>query len=203
MALHDGAKGVVERRRSKGVDWALAEFRYTRREAMDDMGQPSTQALRWRTQRSSSSMRSMSFSANSVSFMILEAFQGVPSQLLADNPFLKLDNRGPFFVNGLPFGAIDTIKAAYRATVQIKDPPRDGFNLTLKINLSKLPANQDQRQSFFVKIASLKEVVLGAPLRVILKHLASRTVSPDINPLVALVHRPRELFFLIPKGCLE
>ncbi|XLU24385.1 hypothetical protein S245_060451, partial [Arachis hypogaea] len=159
-------------------------------------------------------------------FMILEAFQGVPSQLLADNPFLKLDNRGPFFVNGLPFGAIDTIKAAYRATVQIKDPPRDGFNLTLKINLSKLPANQgtnwfcischhklsncyffsmcfrlcaDQRQSFFVKIASLKEVVLGAPLRVILKHLASRTVSPDINPLVALVHRPRELFFLIPK----
>ncbi|KAL4396227.1 hypothetical protein AHAS_Ahas01G0070800 [Arachis hypogaea] len=104
------------------------------------------------------------------------------------------------FVNGLPFGAIDAIKAAYGATVQIKDPPRDGFNLTLKINLSKLPANQDQRQSFLVKIASVREVVLGAPLRVILKHLASRTVAPDIDPLVALVHRPRESFFLVPKA---
>ncbi|XLU94572.1 hypothetical protein S245_008924, partial [Arachis hypogaea] len=57
----------------------------------------------------------------------------------------------------------------------------------------------DQRQSFLVKIASVREVVLGAPLRVILKHLASRTVAPDIDPLVALVHRPRELFFLVPK----
>ncbi|XP_020987391.2 actin-related protein 2/3 complex subunit 2A-like [Arachis duranensis] len=98
---------------------------------------------------------------------------------------------------------MDAIKAAYGATVQIKDLPRDGLNLTLKINLSKLPANQDQRQSFLVKIASVREVVLGAPLRVILKYLASRTVAPDIDPLVAHVHRPRELFFLVPKGCLE
>lgn len=50
-----------------------------------------------------------------------------------------------------------------------------------------------------MKIASVREVVLGAPLRVILKHLASRTVAPDIDPLVALVHRPRESFFLVPK----
>ncbi|XLR44189.1 hypothetical protein HN51_028289 [Arachis hypogaea] len=106
---------------------------------------------------------------------------------------------GPFFVNGLPFGAMDAIKATYGATIQIKDLPRDGLNLTLKINLSKLPANQDQRQSFLVKIASVREVVLGAPLRVILKYLASRTVAPDIDPLVTLVHRPRELFFLVPK----
>ncbi|RDX96997.1 Actin-related protein 2/3 complex subunit 2A [Mucuna pruriens] len=46
------------------------------------------------------------------------------------------------FVCGLPFGAIEAIKAAYGNLVQILDPPRDGFNLTLKINLSKLPANQ-------------------------------------------------------------
>lgn len=46
------------------------------------------------------------------------------------------------FVSGLPFGAIEAIKAAYGSLVQILDPPRDGFNLTLKINLSKVPANQ-------------------------------------------------------------
>ncbi|QHN78482.1 uncharacterized protein LOC110267048 isoform X1 [Arachis ipaensis] len=94
MALHDGAVGVVEHCRSRGVDQNLAEFRYTRRKAMGDMGKPSTQALRWRSRRSSSVMRSMSFSANSTrlqsGFMILEAFEGIPSQLLADNPFLPM-----------------------------------------------------------------------------------------------------------------
>lgn len=105
------------------------------------------------------------------------------------------------FVNGLPFGAIEAIKAAYvGGHVQILDPPKDGFNLTLKINLSKIPANQEQRQTFLVKVASIREVVLGAPLRVILKNLASRTVARDMDPLVALVHRPNESFFLFPQA---
>lgn len=52
------------------------------------------------------------------------------------------------FVNGLPFGAIEAIKAAYGSHVQILDPPRDGFNLTLKINLSKIPANQGTARFF-------------------------------------------------------
>ena len=52
------------------------------------------------------------------------------------------------FVCGLPFGAIEAIKAAYGNLVQILDPPRDGFNLTLKINLSKLPANQGTTKFF-------------------------------------------------------
>ena len=57
----------------------------------------------------------------------------------------------------------------------------------------------EQRQAVLVKVASVREVVLGAPLRVILKHLASRTVAPDMDPLVALVHRPKESFFLVPQ----
>ncbi|KAE8659437.1 Actin-related protein 2/3 complex subunit 2A [Hibiscus syriacus] len=104
------------------------------------------------------------------------------------------------FVGGLPFGAIEAIKAAYGVIVQILDPPRDGFNLTLKLNLSKLPQDEENRHTLLVKIASVREVVLGAPLRVILKHLASRTVAPDINQFVALVHRPNESFFLVPQA---
>ncbi|KAJ7969419.1 Arp2/3 complex 34 kDa subunit [Quillaja saponaria] len=103
------------------------------------------------------------------------------------------------FFGGLPFGAIEAIKAAYGGLVQILDPPRDGFNLTLKLNLSKLPPNEEKKQAFLVKVASVREVVLGAPLRVILKHLASRTVAPDMDQLVALVHRQNESFFLVPQ----
>ncbi|KAH8522324.1 hypothetical protein H0E87_003089 [Populus deltoides] len=101
------------------------------------------------------------------------------------------------FMGGLPVGAIEAIKAAYGVVVHILDPPRDGFNLTLKLNLAKLPPDEEHRYALLVKIASVREVVLGAPLRVVLKHLASRTVVPDVDRVLALVHRPKESFFLV------
>lgn len=104
------------------------------------------------------------------------------------------------FYGGLPLGAIEAIKAAYGVVVQILDPPRDGFNLTVKLNLSKLPPYEEYKQALLLKIASVREVVLGAPLRVVLRHLALKTVSPDLDTLVALVHRPKESFFLIPQA---
>lgn len=64
------------------------------------------------------------------------------------------------FVRGLPFGAIEAIKAAYGNLVQILDPPRDGFNLTLKINLSKLPANQGMK-SFCIKLSPQLSILLS------------------------------------------
>ncbi|XP_057511233.1 actin-related protein 2/3 complex subunit 2A isoform X1 [Actinidia eriantha] len=104
------------------------------------------------------------------------------------------------FFGGLPLGAIEAIKAAYGLLVQILDPPRDGFNLTMKLNLSKLPPDEEYKNTLLVKIASVREVVMGAPLRVVLKHLASRTIAPGIDRLVALVHRPMESFFLVPQA---
>lgn len=49
--------------------------------------------------------------------------------------------------DGLPFGAIEAIKAAYGPVVQILDPPKDGFDLTLKINLAKLPSDEGPESS--------------------------------------------------------
>ncbi|XP_074274464.1 actin-related protein 2/3 complex subunit 2A-like isoform X2 [Silene latifolia] len=107
---------------------------------------------------------------------------------------------GAMFVGGLPSGAIEAIKAAYGTVAHILDPPKDGFNLTMKLNFSKLSPDEVTRQALLEKIASVREVVLGAPLRVILKHLASRSVAPNMDPLVSLVHRPNESFFLIPQA---
>lgn len=57
----------------------------------------------------------------------------------------------------------------------------------------------EQRQALLVKIASVREVVLGAPLRFVLKNLATKTVAPEMDQLIALVHRPKESFFLLPQ----
>ncbi|GAB2211707.1 hypothetical protein Drorol1_Dr00025040, partial [Drosera rotundifolia] len=104
------------------------------------------------------------------------------------------------FVGGLPFGAIEAIKATYGVVAQIHDPPRDGFNLTMKLNFLKLPPDEENRHAFLVKLASVREVVLGAPLKVVLGNLGSRSIDPDMDRLVALVHRPKESFFLVPEA---
>ncbi|XP_062096444.1 actin-related protein 2/3 complex subunit 2A [Humulus lupulus] len=104
------------------------------------------------------------------------------------------------FVSGLPLGALEAIKIAYSGFVQVLDPPRDGFNLTLKLNLSKLPPDEEYKHAILIKVASVREVVLGAPLRLILKGLGSRMSANNIDRLVALVHRSKESFFLVPQA---
>ncbi|XP_010540623.1 PREDICTED: actin-related protein 2/3 complex subunit 2A isoform X2 [Tarenaya hassleriana] len=121
-----------------------------------------------------------------------------PNHLLLS---VSLPNPPPeaMFFDGLPLGAIEAIKTTYPTGVQILDPPRDGFNLTLKLNFSKLPPDEEYKNSLLTNLASIREVVLGAPLKIILKHLSSRTVAPELDRLVAIMHRPNETFFIIPQ----
>jgi actin related protein 2/3 complex, subunit 2 len=57
----------------------------------------------------------------------------------------------------------------------------------------------EQKNAILVQIASIREVVLGAPLKVLLKNLSMKTVGPEGGQPVALVHRPNESFFVIPQ----
>nr|GFA02224.1 CTP synthase [Tanacetum cinerariifolium] len=57
----------------------------------------------------------------------------------------------------------------------------------------------ENRQALLIKIASVREVVIGASLRVILKRLAFRYAPSNAGVLVPLVHRPNESFVLIPQ----
>lgn len=44
------------------------------------------------------------------------------------------------FCGGLPFGALEAVKAAYGNLVELIEPPESGFHLSIQINLTKLPA---------------------------------------------------------------
>ncbi|KAF6165081.1 hypothetical protein GIB67_000665 [Kingdonia uniflora] len=98
------------------------------------------------------------------------------------------------FFGGLPFGVLEAIKEVYGVLAQILNPSKDGYNLTIKLNLAKLPQDEEEEYDLLVKIAYLREVVLGAPLRVVLKHLAFKKVAANVNQLIALVHRQKESF---------
>ncbi|XP_075501980.1 actin-related protein 2/3 complex subunit 2A-like [Primulina tabacum] len=59
------------------------------------------------------------------------------------------------------------------------------------------------KRALLVKIYSIQEVVLGAPLRAILKRFFLRTARSDLNQLVSLVHRRNEAFFVSPQEFVE
>ncbi|MCO5594857.1 hypothetical protein L7F22_048892 [Adiantum nelumboides] len=100
---------------------------------------------------------------------------------------------------GLPFGAVEAVKNTFGLAVQVVDPPEPDFHLTLKLDLSKLPPDEDDRVELMIKVACLRAIVLGAPLRDVLKHLAAKVMAPEADRLMAVVHRPRESFFVIPQ----
>ncbi|KAH9308506.1 hypothetical protein KI387_036417, partial [Taxus chinensis] len=102
------------------------------------------------------------------------------------------------FLGGLPFGVVEAVKGAYGSSIRIIDPPEEGFQLTLALDLAKFPLDKESRLQLMKKIASLREVVLGARMREILRHLASRMVYPDADQVITLVQHPKESLFLIP-----
>ena len=55
------------------------------------------------------------------------------------------------------------------------------------------------KQAFLVKIASIRELVQGAPLRAVFKQLVSRGVKSDLNKIISIVHRPNESYFIFPQ----
>lgn len=72
------------------------------------------------------------------------------------------------FFGGLPQGAIEAIKTAYGVVLQVLDPPRDGYNLTVKLNLSKLPPDEGLVSSFFKNIHYELPIVTFTTLKPIL-----------------------------------
>ena len=46
------------------------------------------------------------------------------------------------FDRGLPFGALEAVKAAYGSLIQVIEPPESGFHLTIQIDVTKLAASE-------------------------------------------------------------
>lgn len=107
-------------------------------------------------------------------------------------------SRETVFPTELPIGAIEAVKGAYGYVIQIIDPPEEGFHLTLNLDLSKFPSDEETQIQLIRKIASLRAVVLGAPMREILKNLTSKVIVPNGNQVISLMQRPKENLFLIP-----
>uniref|UniRef100_A0A7S0MRY2 Arp2/3 complex 34 kDa subunit n=1 Tax=Pyramimonas obovata TaxID=1411642 RepID=A0A7S0MRY2_9CHLO len=98
----------------------------------------------------------------------------------------------------LPEGALDAVQAQYGAVVKVVSPTA-GFHIALEISLDAIPRGTEAEFDNMVnKLASLRCVVMGAPLRTQLQRLGTGECAE--GPLLAVPHRTSEAFFVKPQA---
>ena len=119
---------------------------------------------------------------------LLSADAATPTQVEVSLA-LPCDPTGTQGAAALPAGAADAVRSAYAAYGRVADLPVAGYALTLVLDLSSFPDASDSaaRAAEAERVASLRAVVCGAPLRALLTALAAG--QPGTGELLAVPHR--------------
>ena len=100
---------------------------------------------------------------------------------------LPSDPTGARGTAALPEGAAAAVSASYAPYATLALAPEEGYALTLQVDRSAFPAEAEARDAETERVASLRAIVMGAPLRALLAPLAAGTPAPDT--LVIITHR--------------
>ncbi|KAL2325910.1 hypothetical protein Fmac_024968 [Flemingia macrophylla] len=98
--------------------------------------------------------------------------------------------------NELSSYTIQMIKGRCPNVVEIAEPAREGYQLTMKVNLHQIPLNKDY-EKVISEIAAVHSVILSSQLKEILWNANSNDELQGMYKPIKLVYHPREPFFLI------
>ncbi|CAL0328423.1 unnamed protein product [Lupinus luteus] len=98
--------------------------------------------------------------------------------------------------NELSSYTIETVKRLCPEIVEIVEPAREGYQLTLRLNLNQIPRGKD-----YVKvirdISTVQSVILSSQLKEILWNVKSNVTMQGMYKPIKLVYHAREPFFII------
>ncbi|KAK1390684.1 Arp2/3 complex 34 kDa subunit [Heracleum sosnowskyi] len=105
-------------------------------------------------------------------------------------------SQGILLSYGLPRYTTELLNRTYSDVVELEEPAREGFQLTLRINLGKISKTKDA-EKLITKISSVQAIVLSSQLKEMLKNVNSQEVSRGPYRPIKLVYHPREPFFVV------
>ena len=117
---------------------------------------------------------------------LLTADAATPARV-AVSMALPSDPAGARGTAALPEGAAAAVASSYAPYGTLALAPEEGYALTLHVDLAAFPAEAEARDAEAERVASLRLIVMGAPLRALLAPLAAGTPAPDT--LVTITHR--------------
>lgn len=98
--------------------------------------------------------------------------------------------------NELSSYTIEMVKVLCPNVVEIVEAPREGYQLTLKLNLNQIPRNKDYGK-VIREISTVHSVILSSQLKEMLWNVNSDDALQGMYKPIKLVYHPREPFFLI------
>ncbi|GKD50698.1 actin-related protein 2/3 complex subunit 2B isoform X1, partial [Tanacetum coccineum] len=103
---------------------------------------------------------------------------------------------GSSISNALPYKIKENVKRICPQVIEIVEPPKEGYQLTLELDFSKIP-----RRKYAVKIiteiSSVQAVILSSQLREILSDVKTQEISQGTYKPIKLVYHPNEPFYVV------
>ncbi|KAJ1381107.1 Arp2/3 complex subunit 2/4 [Sesbania bispinosa] len=98
--------------------------------------------------------------------------------------------------NELSPHTIEMVKGLCPDVVEIAEPAREGYQLTLELNLNKIPRNKDYVK-VIREISTVQSVILSSQMKEILRNVNSEDAVQGVYKPIKLAYHPREPFFVI------
>ncbi|CAA0818240.1 Actin-related protein 2/3 complex subunit 2B [Striga hermonthica] len=120
----------------------------------------------------------------------------------SDPTYTYLSVSTPLLSQGLPLSSLlpqysrDMVTQICPQVIETVEPPEEGYQLTLKLNFSKIPQGKASTK-MITDISSVQAVILSSQLKDILKNVDSHENSQGTYKPIKLVYHPREPFFII------
>ncbi|CAL5392280.1 unnamed protein product [Camellia sinensis] len=105
-------------------------------------------------------------------------------------------SHGILLSNGLPHSTIEMVNGISSDVVEIVEPAREGYQLTLKLDFARIP-NGKESMKIITEISTVQSVILSSQLKEILRNISSQDAPQGIYRPIKLVYHPREPFFVI------
>ncbi|KAL2242606.1 UNVERIFIED_CONTAM: Actin-related protein 2/3 complex subunit 2B [Sesamum indicum] len=120
----------------------------------------------------------------------------------SDQPYTYLSISTPLLSQGhpisseLPQHTLEMVRGICPDVVEIVEPSREGYQLTLKINHARIPHSKASTK-MITDISSVQAVILSSQLKEILRNVDSYEISCGLYKPIKLIYHPREPFFVI------
>ncbi|KAK9009440.1 hypothetical protein V6N11_035972 [Hibiscus sabdariffa] len=126
----------------------------------------------------------------------------------ASEPFTYLSistpllSRGVFLSYRLSPCTLKTIREISSDVLDIVEPPTDGYQLTLRLDFSKLPHNKESLK-VITEVSSVQAVILSSQLKQLLQNVNSWDMSQGMYKPIKLIYHPREPFYVIRQELMD
>ncbi|XP_057959696.1 actin-related protein 2/3 complex subunit 2B [Malania oleifera] len=97
---------------------------------------------------------------------------------------------------GLPHYMMQLVKGICSDAVEIVEHAKEGYQLTLRLNFSKIPKGKESVK-IITEISTVQTIILSSQLKEILRNASSKDTFQGIYKPIKLVYHPREPFFVI------